>query len=112
MRKTYKDRAMCACATIPNSQDRMPIWSLLGEELDVLSKLDELLPFDPEIAAELEAEAGREARVEVAEILEPRLDHEKLFRQLVTEHQGRLYRYVIKHIGHPDDAADITQQAF
>lgn len=40
------------------------------------------------------------------------LDQEKLFRQLVAQHQRRLYRFVIKYIDHPDDAADITQQAF
>ncbi len=40
------------------------------------------------------------------------LDQEKLFRELVTLHQKRLYRFVIKYIDHPDDAADITQQAF
>lgn len=40
------------------------------------------------------------------------LDQEQLFRQLVAQHQRRLYRFVIKYIDHPDDAADITQQAF
>lgn len=40
------------------------------------------------------------------------LDREKLFRQLVAQHQGRLYRFVTKYVDHPDDAADITQQAF
>lgn len=40
------------------------------------------------------------------------LDQELLFRQLVAQHQRRLYRFVIKYIDHPDDAADITQQAF
>ncbi len=40
------------------------------------------------------------------------LDQEVLFRELITQHQRRLYRFVIKYIDHPDDAADITQQAF
>ncbi len=40
------------------------------------------------------------------------LDQEKLFRSLIEQHQRRLYRFVIKYIDHPDDAADITQQAF
>jgi RNA polymerase sigma factor (sigma-70 family) len=39
-------------------------------------------------------------------------DHELLFRQLVSQHQGRLYRFVTKYIDQPDDAADIAQQAF
>lgn len=40
------------------------------------------------------------------------MDREKLFRQLVSQHQGRLYRFVTKYVDHPDDAADIAQQAF
>lgn len=40
------------------------------------------------------------------------LDQEALFRELHAQHQRRLYRFVIKYIDHPDDAADITQQAF
>ena len=39
-------------------------------------------------------------------------DQEVLFRDLIEQHQRRLYRFVIKYIDHPDDAADITQQAF
>jgi RNA polymerase sigma-70 factor (ECF subfamily) len=39
-------------------------------------------------------------------------DQEILFRDLIDQHQRRLYRFVIKYIDHPDDAADITQQAF
>lgn len=37
---------------------------------------------------------------------------DKLFRKLVAEHQTRLYRFVLRHIGHPNDADDIAQQAF
>jgi RNA polymerase sigma-70 factor (ECF subfamily) len=40
------------------------------------------------------------------------VDPARLFRDLVTQHSGRLRRFVIKHIGHPDDADDIAQQAF
>ena len=40
------------------------------------------------------------------------LDQELLFRELVKEHQKRLYRFVIRYIDQADDAADITQQAF
>ncbi len=40
------------------------------------------------------------------------LNQETLFRELITQHQRRLYRFVIRYIDHPDDAADITQQAF
>jgi RNA polymerase sigma-70 factor (ECF subfamily) len=39
-------------------------------------------------------------------------NQEELFRELISTHQKRLYRFVIKYIDHPDDAADITQQAF
>lgn len=39
-------------------------------------------------------------------------DQERLFRDLMRDHQKRLYRFVIRYIDHPDDAADITQQAF
>lgn len=39
-------------------------------------------------------------------------DQEVLFKELVKEHQKRLYRFVIRYIDQADDAADITQQAF
>jgi Sigma-70 region 2 len=39
-------------------------------------------------------------------------NQEILFRELMRDHQKRLYRFVIRYIDHPDDAADITQQAF
>jgi len=51
--------------------------------------------------------------LEVSTELAPfQLDQELLFRELIAQHQRRLYRFVIKYIDHPDDAADITQQAF
>lgn len=37
---------------------------------------------------------------------------ELLFRQLVREHQQRLYRFVARNIGTGTDAEDLTQQAF
>lgn len=37
---------------------------------------------------------------------------EALFKKLVHDHQQRLYRFVVKHIGWGSDAEDITQQAF
>jgi RNA polymerase sigma factor (sigma-70 family) len=40
------------------------------------------------------------------------VDVESLFRQLVHEHQRKLYRFVVKNIGHGTDAEEITQQAF
>ena len=39
-------------------------------------------------------------------------DQEVLFKELMKEHQKRLYRFVIRYIDQADDAADITQQAF
>ncbi len=39
-------------------------------------------------------------------------EDEALFRQLVQVHQGRLYRFIVKHIGWGSDAEDLTQQAF
>lgn len=35
-----------------------------------------------------------------------------LFRQLVHDHQKRLYRFIQKNIGNPADAEDLMQQAF
>jgi len=49
---------------------------------------------------------------QASEIPPFQLDQELLFRELIDQHQRRLYRFVIKYIDHPDDAADITQQAF
>jgi RNA polymerase sigma-70 factor (ECF subfamily) len=38
-------------------------------------------------------------------------DKEKLFRDLIKEYGTSLYYFVLKRVGHADDAADITQQA-
>ena len=39
-------------------------------------------------------------------------NQEILFKELMREHQKRLYRFVIRYIDQAEDAADITQQAF
>jgi len=36
----------------------------------------------------------------------------RVFRELVSQHKERLYRFVLKHIGHATDAEDLAQQAF
>lgn len=40
----------------------------------------------------------------------PRVD--MVFRELVAKHKERLYRFVLKHIGHSTEAEDLAQQAF
>lgn len=40
------------------------------------------------------------------------VDRQALFKQLVHEHQKKLYRFVDKNIGHGSDAEELTQQAF
>lgn len=37
---------------------------------------------------------------------------DQLFRDLVHEHSTRLYRFILKHIGHTSEAEELTQQAF
>jgi RNA polymerase sigma-70 factor (ECF subfamily) len=39
-------------------------------------------------------------------------DAHALFRQLVQDHRTRLYRFIVKNIGHGTDAEDLAQQAF
>jgi len=90
---------------------------------DLFNKVDE--EDIEEIDAEVEpTEAKSESKASLARqssrsILEASPDRapyelvqEALFRELISQHQRRLYRFVIKYIDHPDDAADITQQAF
>ena len=60
----------------------------------------------------IEVNAGRPPYIRESSIPPSELNQETLFRELVEQHQKRLYRFVIKYIDHPDDAADITQQAF
>lgn len=81
-------------------------------------KSEDIPPEDaPEIPEDIEETPGV-ARVTSSIIDSPdglppfQLDQEVLFRELIAQHQRRLYRFVIKYIDHPDDAADITQQAF
>ncbi len=71
-------------------------------------------PQAEEDASETKANAvSRSSIIEESGGLPPfQLDQEVLFRELISQHQRRLYRFVIKYIDHPDDAADITQQAF
>jgi|JI6StandDraft_1071083.scaffolds.fasta_scaffold202756_2 RNA polymerase sigma-70 factor (ECF subfamily) len=35
-----------------------------------------------------------------------------VFRDLLTQHRDRLYRFVLRHIGHATEAEDLAQQAF
>jgi hypothetical protein len=42
----------------------------------------------------------------------PQPADEALFRKLVHDHQQRLYRFIVKHIGWGTDAEELTQQAF
>lgn len=49
---------------------------------------------------------------ETATFPPPRPADEALFRQLVQDHQQRLYRFIVKHIGWGTDAEELTQQAF
>ena len=37
-------------------------------------------------------------------------DRQEAFCQLVNTHRSRLYRFILKKVGHPDDAADLAQQ--
>lgn len=39
-------------------------------------------------------------------------DRQTDFCNMVNVHRNRLYRFVLRHIGNADDAADLTQQAF
>lgn len=40
------------------------------------------------------------------------VDTEAVFRDLVDAHRDRLYRFVLRHIGHATEAEDLAQQAF
>lgn len=37
---------------------------------------------------------------------------EAVFRDLLTRHRDRLYRFVLRHIGHATEAEELAQQAF
>lgn len=63
-------------------------------------------PADPEMAhADVQAQAQTDETEQAA-------DKEMLFRQLVQQHQTRLYRFIVKNIGYGSDAEELTQQAF
>ena len=90
---------------------------------DLFNKVDEeeIDELDAEVEAtvvesETKALPSRPSGLSVLESAPDRapyeLDQEALLRELIAQHQRRLYRFVIKYIDHPDDAADITQQAF
>lgn len=40
------------------------------------------------------------------------VDQNVLFKELVAKYSASLYYFVLKRVSHPDDAAEITQQAF
>lgn len=56
------------------------------------------------------AESLHPPRAEAIQPAEPRVD--LVFRELVAQHKERLYRFVLKHIGHSTEAEDLAQQAF
>ncbi|HET7864352.1 MAG TPA: RNA polymerase sigma factor, partial [Burkholderiaceae bacterium] len=56
------------------------------------------------------AESLHPPRAEVLPPFETRVD--TVFRELVAQHKERLYRFVLKHIGHSTEAEDLAQQAF
>ena len=51
------------------------------------------------------------ATLAIAVSKEP-LSAELVFRDLFDTHRERLYRFVLRHIGHATDAEDLAQQAF
>ncbi len=87
---------------------------LFSDEAQEESELDEAATDVDEAPAPEPATAAIPTSIlEASPHLAPfELDQEALFRELIAQHQRRLYRFVIKYIDHPDDAADITQQAF
>lgn len=47
-----------------------------------------------------------------AETITISAENQIAFSEVVQKHRSRLYRFILKNIGHPDDAADLAQQAF
>lgn len=83
------------------------------EEIDEVDSEPEATEPDSEPPSLRSCRTTRPSVLEATPDLAPcELDQEALFRELISQHQRRLYRFVIKYIDHPDDAADITQQAF
>ena len=82
------------------------------DEIDEIAAEIEIAASDKETTATLSRPAGLSLLESAPDRAPSELDQEALFRELITQHQRRLYRFVIKYIDHPDDAADITQQAF
>lgn len=82
------------------------------EEIDEIEAVIETAANDKETLASPSRPASPSVLASAPDRAPSELDQEALFRELITQHQRRLYRFVIKYIDHPDDAADITQQAF
>ena len=83
------------------------------EEPDEFALDENSAEIDTEVQPEPVASPSKPSVLESSPELAPfQLNQEALFRELIAQHQRRLYRCVIKNIDHPDDAADITQQAF
>lgn len=48
----------------------------------------------------------------VATVATRRADTNAVFRDLLATHRDRLYRFVLRHIGHATEAEELAQQAF
>ena len=84
-------------------------------DLDLANNIDETDTVDEdvqEIRSKRKPFLATPKTEQSSEIPPFQLNQELLFRELIDQHQRRLYRFVVKYIDHPDDAADITQQAF
>ncbi len=82
------------------------------DEIDEIEAGIETAANDKEASASPSRPASPSVLASAPDRAPSELDQEALFRELISQHQRRLYRFVIKYIDHPDDAADITQQAF
>jgi RNA polymerase sigma-70 factor (ECF subfamily) len=90
---------------------------LLGENIDTLlfdlpdDELDDA-DLDTELITDTKNKQYHSLDKDDSSTPHSERDQETLFKELMQEHQKRLYRFVIRYIDQPDDAADITQQAF
>src|SRR5690606_41847923 len=62
------------------------------------------------MSAPLDPDNARSASASSTNQIDPA--EERLFRDLVQEHSGRLQRFIIRHIGNTSEAEDLAQQAF
>ena len=102
-------------ATIDGQAESLFCLDLIQDDDDKEAEVVDEAPAEAvaEFAGTTDGVATGTSVIESAAGLPPfQLDQEALFRELIAQHQRRLYRFVIKYIDHPDDAADITQQAF